>query len=141
MWTGKCKCMCLGPFSLGLALGVLSGLATLLIGLWALKFGLPTNVATQMGMAIPTSMSAAWTESLWSLITGFIFGFFLAIFYNIFACCFGFFRRKNGEGCECGCGSGCKRCNRTDIGMNRSDTIGSRSSYGSSTRTEVDSKL
>ena len=92
MSCGKCGCMKLGPISLGLALGVTGALAVLIGSLWIMYYGAPPIIA-QLHLPIPTLKEAS-LNALVVLIKGFIFGFFVALFYDLFSCCF----RK----CKCG---------------------------------------
>ena len=109
MSCGKCgkgKALC--PVSLGLALGIVSGLAVFIWSLWILHYGVPPAMAGRM-MVAPTLMGGV-IHALWALLKGFLFGFFLALFYDFFACCMkSMCCKKSGESCGCNCG--CKSCN------------------------------
>ncbi len=98
---GKChKCAKLGPISLGLGLGVTSGLAVLIWSFWAMFHGV-TPMMAQFHIPVPT-VNGAIIHSLITLVKGFVFGFFLALFYDLFAsllskCC-----KKSDGSCTCG---------------------------------------
>ena len=109
MWASKCKCMRLGPFSLGFSLGLLSSLTVLLYGLWMMMHGLPSTMSMADQLTSPT-MTNVWVHAIWTLITGFIFGFFLALLYNLFMYCCSF--GKKGETCGCGCADRFNLCPR-----------------------------
>ena len=85
------KCGCCGnrkklcPFSLGLALGITVALSVLIWSLLAIYYG-ATPMMTMMHIPVPT-MTDAWMCALWGLIKGFVFGFFLALFYDMISCC------------------------------------------------------
>jgi hypothetical protein len=103
MMNGKCGCgkkkgLC--PISLGLALGITSGLAIFLWSIWVMYYGMPTMMA-DFHMPIPT-WSTSVMHALLGLVKGFVFGVVLALFYDLFACCFKS-KCKPGQGCGCGC--------------------------------------
>lgn len=129
MWASKCKCMRLGPFSLGSSLGILSALGVLLWGLWMMMHGVQGNMSMADQLASHQSMAIIWVPAIWSLITGFIFGFFLALLYNFFMYCCGMGRK--GETCGC-CGS----CNGSSTGT----TSGRYNTTSGSMRNEDDNK-
>lgn len=86
MNAGNCGCgrkLC--PVSLGLALGLVAGLGILLESLWAMYYG-PSTMMMQLHIPVPTFETAA-IHALWGLIKGFIFGFFIALFYDLISCC------------------------------------------------------
>ena len=112
MMMSKCGDCCstskkLCPVSFGLAIGLVSFFAMLIWSLWIMTHGVPPMMAD---MPAPT-LGSGFAHAILALIKGFIFGFFVALFYDLFACCF---RKKSGEkcgcsstgcGCKCGCGS------------------------------------
>lgn len=86
MWGGKCGGKTkLCPVSLGLALGITSALAVLVWSLWILYYGVPPAMA-EMVTVTPT-LGGAFVHAFWALLKGFIFGFFLALFYDLISCC------------------------------------------------------
>jgi hypothetical protein len=115
MYAGNCGCgkkLC--PVSFGLALGLVVGLAMLLESLWVMYYG-PSTMMTQLRIPVPTFDVAA-INAFWGLVKGFVFGFFLALFYDLISCC-----------CKMRCcKSNCACCvpgnnNKSDI--NRPDTL------------------
>ena len=78
-----CKCARLGPVSLGLGVGVTSGLAVFIWSIWIMYHGMSPMMA-QLHVPVPTWGSAV-IHALWTLLKGFIFGFFIAVFYDLFA--------------------------------------------------------
>src|SRR3990167_1802586 len=103
-WSGKK--MYLGPLSFGLALGVTCGLAVFFWYIWAMYYATPAMLETWHMHAITWSNNI--NHSLLGLLKGFLFGFFVALFYDLFACCLRGLCKKpdgNGCGCDCGCGS------------------------------------
>lgn len=92
MWHTKCgndektaKCQKLCPVSLGLAIGIVSFFAVLIWSLWVMKYGMPPMLAA-MHIPVPT-LSSGFGHALLALLKGFIFGFFVALFYDLIACC------------------------------------------------------
>src|SRR5262245_24544778 len=85
MHGGKCSCKKLCPVSFGLAIGITFGLAVLIWSIWVIWFG-PTTMMTQYHVAVPT-FGHGVILALWALLKGFIFGFFVALFYDLIACC------------------------------------------------------
>lgn len=107
MSCGKCGCGCgkkgkgLCPVSLGLALGITSALAVLIGSIWIMYYGMPAiMVANHIPM--PT-WSSSLLFTLIMLVKGFIFGFVLALFYDLFACCCKSKCCRSDEKCACGC--------------------------------------
>lgn len=99
---GKCyrKSSCLCPVSFGLALGLVSGVTVFLWSLWMMYNGLPPMMA---GHVPPPTVMGGLTHGLWALLKGFIFGFFVALIYDFFACyCKAMCCKKSSETCECG---------------------------------------
>jgi len=78
------------PFSLGIALGVASGLFLMLFAwaghLW--HYGLPliSQIATIFYGYAPTVLGGLY-GALWGLLEGFIFGFIVALVYDFCICC------------------------------------------------------
>src|SRR5690348_12071641 len=95
---GGAKKLC--PVSFGLALGIVSFFAVLLWTLWVINYGMPPMMVA-MHLPVPT-MGKGFEHALLVLIKGFLFGFFVALVYDLFACCFARCCRKSGESCECG---------------------------------------
>lgn len=82
---GNCCRTKLCPFSLGLGIGLTCGLAIFLWSLWLLYAG-PTPMMAEYHI----SVSSVWEGvvlALWGLLKGFIFGFFVALFYDLISCC------------------------------------------------------
>lgn len=100
MSCGKCGCGVKGkglcPVSFGLALGITVGLIVFLWSVWVMYYGVPASMA-DYHMEIPTWMSST-KNALWALLKGFIFGFVVALIYDLISCC-----------CKCKC------CRRTDV--------------------------
>ena len=95
---GKGKGLC--PLSLGLALGIVCAVAVLVESIWVMYYGMPPMMVA-MHLPMPT-WSSSFLHALMVLIKGFVFGFFLALVYDFFACCFKSCRKSGGEG-SCGC--------------------------------------
>lgn len=104
MWSKRCGSgggrLC--PLSFGVALGVTSGLAFLLWSIWLMYYGLPPQLVAS-GVVI--TWGDAITHSLAALVKGFIFGFVVALLYDLITCacrckcC----KRDNNAACGCGC--------------------------------------
>lgn len=107
MHVGKCGCTKLCSFSFGLALGLACGLTVFIGSLWVMHYGL-TPMMEQYHFALPTFNDAV-IFGLWALLKGFIFGFFVALFYNLLTCthrcC-----KKSSDAAKCVCGCGCTTC-------------------------------
>lgn len=90
MWSKNCKCgkrRALCPVSLGIAVGLVMGLAYLI----APQF-------TQVAM--PTS--ADWYQALMEFLKGLGIGFFIALFYDLISCCCKMGCCRSGS-CDCSC--------------------------------------
>src|SRR5258708_938994 len=81
---GKIAKLC--PLSFGLAVGGVSFLAVLIWTLWIMTYGMPPMMIA-MHMPVPT-LSMGFVHALLALLKGFLFGFFVALFYDLIACCF-----------------------------------------------------
>lgn len=101
MWAGKCKCMRLCPVSFGLAAGITYALTMLVMALIIIMDWAPPEMA-----AIKPTITTAVVgmHMLWAFIEGFIFGFVMVAFYNLFmsmgrrCCC----KKQDGTcGCHC----------------------------------------
>lgn len=113
------KCGCgskrskLCPVSFGLALGIVSALTVFIWSLYAIYYG-PTPMMIAHQIPVPSYNDASWC-ALWTLISGFVFGFFLALIYDLISgccksrCCKG--RCNCGPACNCdaNCACGCKK--------------------------------
>lgn len=128
---GKCKCdskcnqnacmskkyTCLCPFSLGLALGITSGLTMMIFAWVAMGYGYGMWLVKQYAL-IYHGYGASWTGGLigglWGLLFGFIFGFIVGGLYDCFICCG---RKCRWSRCQPGCGE-CKKTN----GSNQQET-------------------
>lgn len=100
MFTCKCeserKAAKLCPVSFGLAVGFVSFFAVLIWTAWVVTYGMP---AMMVAMHLPTpTLSAGFAHALLALVKGFLFGFFVALFYDLFACCFTC--RRSNEKCD-----------------------------------------
>lgn len=90
MGNDKCGCMCLRPLSLGLALGVLSGLSMMVFALLAWGWGYGAGFMLQYASIYPgyvASIAGSFMGLAWGFLEGFVFGVLLAWFYNLCLCC------------------------------------------------------
>jgi len=110
MCDGKCgRGSMLCPFSFGLAVGLTCFFAVMIWTLWVLQYGVPASMSANY--VAPENLTAGFILSLWCLLKGFIGGFFIALFYDLFIKCKKCCCKKDGKVCGCGCGGvGCK-CN------------------------------
>lgn len=122
MWGKRYGSNKLCPVSFGLALGITAALAALLMAAWAMYYGVPPEFAA-MHKNVPTiTWKLTGWFMLWSFIKGFLFGFVLVLFYDLFACCCRMSCCKS-SGCNCckTCGGegkcGCS-CHQTDMTKN-----------------------
>jgi hypothetical protein len=92
---GKLKKLC--PISLGLAVGIVSFFAVLTWTLWVMMYGLPPMMVA-MQVPVPTLGGGA-IHALLALLKGFIFGFFVALLYDLISCCL--MCVKSGRKCGC----------------------------------------
>ena len=83
------------PLSLGLAVATVSFFAVLIWTLYAIYYGLPP-VMVEMHDPTPT-LSGGFVHALLAFVKGFLFGFFIALLYDFYSCCFG--RKKCGSAC------------------------------------------
>ena len=93
---GKAKKIC--PVSFGLAVGIVSFFAIFIWTLWVMRYGMPPMMIT-MHLPAPT-IQGGLVHALLAFVKGFLFGFFVALLYDFFACCC-FARCKKDEKCEC----------------------------------------
>lgn len=112
MMHGKWGRSKLCPMSLGLALGLTSALAAFLMASWAIYQGVPPDMLAQHPDLVPMTWADAGWLTLWTFIKGLIFGFILALIYDLITC------GCKGKCCRgsCGCGCGCQKCATTDQG-------------------------
>jgi hypothetical protein len=96
---GKGKSSCLCPVSLGLALGVTCFLGMFFMSVAVMNGYVPPPEMTALKPEVTWSL--AFTHSLWALLRGFVFGFVLAFFYNMFACCMRMCCRRSDKTGEC----------------------------------------
>jgi hypothetical protein len=61
----------------------------------------PSPMMEQLHISVPTFKDAV-VHSLWVFLKGLIFGFFLALFYDFFACVFAKCCKKSDGRCCCG---------------------------------------
>lgn len=82
---GKGKKLC--PVSFGLALGITSALAVLIGTSWVIYMydGMSTMMADLHMSKLTWQDSGIFTGI--ALIKGFLFGFFVALFYDLISCC------------------------------------------------------
>lgn len=78
--------MKLCPVSFGLAIGIVSFVAVFIWTLYVMNYGMPAMM-TAMHLPEPT-LGKGFMHALLALFKGFLFGFFVALLYDIFACCF-----------------------------------------------------
>jgi len=94
---GASKKIC--PMSFGLAVGIVSFFAVLIWSLWIINYGMPPMMVA-MHMPEPT-LAKGFEHALLALLKGFLFGFFVALFYDLiscwFACC-----KKSDKNCDYG---------------------------------------
>ena len=83
MWKHGRSKLC--PVSLGLAIGLTCGLAMFIWALWVMYYG-PTPMMAEYHLPTPTYKDAGWLF-LGGLLKGFVFGFFVALFYDLITCC------------------------------------------------------
>jgi hypothetical protein len=96
MWSGKfCGCGKLSPVSFGVALGLTIFFAMFICDLWMMQYGIPPEKAKFI--VAPITLGGAFIHALLGLFQGTIFGIFVAIFYDLLACC-------GVSGSRCGCG-------------------------------------
>lgn len=89
-----CGCMKLCPVSFGLALGIVSFFAVLVWSLWVMTYGLPPMM---VAMHVPMPVFYGFGHAVFALLKGFVFGFFVALIYDLIICC----RCRKSEGsCE-----------------------------------------
>lgn len=82
------------PLSFGLAVGAVSFFSVLIWTVWAMHYGMPAMMVHHM----PTlTLSNGFVHALYGLMKGFVFGFFVALFYDLFVCGFACLRRGSCE--------------------------------------------
>lgn len=82
--SDKVRCAKICPISFGLAVGIVSFFAVLIWTLWVINHGM-TPMMMAMHIPAPT-LSLGFSHALLALLKGFIFGFFVALFYDLIAC-------------------------------------------------------
>src|SRR3990167_5487243 len=97
--SGKAKGLC--PVSLGLALGLTSGLAVLIWSLWVMFYGMPPAMAAAMP---ELTWSGSALHALMAFVKGFVFGFVVAAIYDFCICCCKMKCCKSD--CKCACCNG-----------------------------------
>ncbi|RDI41705.1 hypothetical protein [Aquicella lusitana] len=91
MWCGKCKrsgSLC--PVSFGLAWGIVIGLFMAGYAWIAWLSGYGTAVVDQYAVfyyGYEATFLGGIIGGFWGLVVGFLFGFFIALFYDLIACC------------------------------------------------------
>jgi len=87
------------PMSFGLSVGLVSFFAVLFWTLWVMHYGMPPMM---IAMHIPApTLANGFEHALLALLKGFLFGFFVALFYDLISCCFACCK-KSGESCGSG---------------------------------------
>lgn len=82
--SGKSTKLC--PVSFGLAVGIVSFFAVFFWTLWVMIYGMPPLMIS-MHIPIPT-LSSGIEHALLALLKGFLFGFFVALLYDLISCFF-----------------------------------------------------
>lgn len=85
MLGSKCGVSKLCPVSFGLAVGIVAFFAVFIWSLWVISYGMPPMLVA-MHVPAPT-LGIAFVHALLALLKGFIFGFFVALFYDLIAKC------------------------------------------------------
>lgn len=91
---GNGKKLC--PLSFGLAVGIVSFFAVLIWTVWTMYYGMPPMMVA-MHIPAPT-LNGGFVHALVALFKGFLFGFFVALFYDLISCCLAC--KKSDEKCE-----------------------------------------
>jgi hypothetical protein len=91
------------PVSLGLAVGLVCGLGSLIWLFWVIYNG-PTAFMAAAHLPVPT-MQMGLLHAFWAFVKGLIFGFFVALFYDWISCCC-----KNKMCCKCKSDCNCSCC-------------------------------
>lgn len=81
--SGKCFKIC--PVSFGLAIGIVSFFAVFIWSLWVMVYGMPPMMEA-MHVPMPT-IGSGLVRALLALLKGFLFGFFVALIYDLLICC------------------------------------------------------
>src|SRR5579862_6761962 len=77
---------CLCPVSLGIAVGLTCFFAMLIWSLWVMQYGVSSDMMTHMP-TIPKTLSETFILALWGFLKGLLFGFFIALFYDLIIKC------------------------------------------------------
>jgi len=81
---GKVAKIC--PVSLGLAIGIVCFFAVMVWTVWVMSYGMPPLM---IAMHIPApTLARGFIHALLALVKGFIFGFFVALLYDVISCSF-----------------------------------------------------
>lgn len=83
---GNCNCnkkIC--PMSFGLALGLTLFLGYFIWIMWIIYYG-PSAMMVAAHMPVPT-LEGGLVHAFWAFLKGFVFGFFVALFYDFISCC------------------------------------------------------
>jgi hypothetical protein len=123
----KKKGLC--PVSFGLALGITFALSMFIWSMYMMYRGLPPEMM-QRGYDI--TWGDILKHTFWALVQGFVFGFFVALFYDLISClcrcrccktacacaCCG--NKKPGDSCDCNCHNNgtCKCCGKSGAACN-----------------------
>ena len=91
--SGKSTKLC--PVSFGLAVGIVSFFAVFIWTLWVMNYGMPPLMIA-MHIPVPT-LGKGFVHALFALLKGFLFGFFVALLYDIISCCFAACRKSDGK--------------------------------------------
>lgn len=86
MWCGKSNnCGKLAPVCFGLAFGLTVFFAMFICDLWMMQYGVPPEKAKYI--VEPLTLGGSFIHALLGLFQGFVFGLFIAIFYDLLCCC------------------------------------------------------
>lgn len=96
MWSGKCRCGVLCPFSFGIALAITYALAVLCFGVALMHGYVPDFMPTT---DIVMTWPLLWKMLAYAFVKGFIFGFVLILIYDFISGCL----KRCCKGASCGC--------------------------------------
>lgn len=103
MWAGKCRSL-LCPVSLGLAIGITMMVLTFICLVWMMYYGGAPSYLIMAIKGTDVTWKVCFVYALFGLLKGFVFGFIVALLYDLFAskcnavCC-----KSEGACGECGC--------------------------------------
>jgi hypothetical protein len=85
------------PISLGVAIGITSALVIFIGFVWMMNTGVPPILEKMP----PITWGVVWYYTFCALIKGFIFGFIVALIYDLMQCAMAKCCRKESTGCGC----------------------------------------